>query len=417
MILVVTDRDVALITGPAAGGGQSGVPHLLLVGARAEVVSKFIGLPVALTVVQQPGRDTRLERLAALAVQSLDFTDVRALARCARQIHDRRRIDAVLSLTESGLLPASMVAEELGVRANPVSAVATTLDKPSMRQLLWEKGIDATRHVVCAGLDEALHFAGGVRGPIVLKPRGGAGSAGVALARRAADVPAAWEWCSTAGFSSIIAEEYIEGHEYSVETMSAAGRHCLLAITDKYTTGPPHFIEIGHDELAQISAEESGQICHKVFGALDAIGHQWGPCHTEVITGGDTVNIVEINARIGGDQIWEMVELATGIDVVAATVQALLSATLPLAPREARGAAVRFLAPPPGRVRQVSGIDQAQSIAGVIRIADLPEVGDTVRPLASSGDRAGYVLAVGPDLAAAAAAASAAVRELRIETG
>src|SRR5580658_6991943 len=119
----------------APNARKSDVPHLLLVGARTEVVGKLVGLPVAVTVIQAPARDITFEQLMALRVISLDFdfADVQALVARVREIHQTRRIDAVLAMTEAALHPASLAAQAVGARSNPSDAVAATIDKSAMR--------------------------------------------------------------------------------------------------------------------------------------------------------------------------------------------------------------------------------------------------------------------------------------------
>lgn len=67
-----------------------------------------------------------------------------------------------------------------------------------------------------------------------------------------------------------IIEEYIEGAEYSVETISYQGTHTLLAITKKYTTGNPHYIEVGHLEPAAPESGERRESKRDRFAALSA---------------------------------------------------------------------------------------------------------------------------------------------------
>lgn len=394
------------------------MPHLVLVGARTEVVGKLVGLPLAVTVIQVPSRDTSFEQLVALQIISLDFEDIPALVACVGEIHRSRRIDAILSLTETGLGPASVAAQAVGARANPPEAVAATMDKSSMRKRLAEKGLDTTAYQVCQQRDEAVRFARRCAAGAIIKPLNGSGSSGVALARHPVDVPAAWVWCVAAvSDGAVLAEEYLPGREFSAETVTAAGEHRLLAITAKHTTGPPHFIETGHDLPAQLAGHEMDAITAAVFSALDAVGHAWGPCHTELIVGEGRVSIVEINTRVGGDRIWEMVELATGTDLVAASVCALALGALPPAGADIRaGASVRFLTPPAGRVRTVQGVDSALSVGGVVRIGDLPREGQVIEPLASSEDRAGYVLAVGKDVESSICSAEEAAGRIVIRT-
>jgi biotin carboxylase len=383
-------------------------------------VGKLVGLPVAVTVIQAPARDITFEQLMALRVISLDFdfADVQALVARVREIHQTRRIDAVLAMTEAALHPASLAAQAVGARSNPSDAVAATIDKSAMRTLLTEKGLDATAYQVCEEPAELARFAARCPSGTIVKPLDGAGSAGIALVRHSSEISAAWDWCAAAAAGGpVLAEEYLTGREFSAETMTAAGEHRLLAVTAKHTTGPPHFIETGHDLPAPLTDQETDAVRLAVFSALDAVGHTWGPGHTEVIMDGGRLSIVEINTRVGGDCIWEMVELATGIDLVAASVGALAFADLPSASGGRNGAAsVRFLTPPAGCVRSVSGIDSALSVPGVIRIGDLPGEGQVIQPLVSSLQRAGYVLATGRDVESCARSADQAAGRIVIRT-
>ena len=119
-----------------------------------------------------------------------------------------------------------------------------------------------------------------------------------------------------------IIEEYIEGAEYSVETISYQGTHTLLAITKKYTTGNPHYIEVGHLEPAPLSPETEEKVKETVFAALSALGVENGAGHSELrIDRSGNVRIIEIGSRMGGDCIGsDLVPLSTGQDFVGMVI-------------------------------------------------------------------------------------------------
>lgn len=391
------------------------VPHVVLVGARPEVIGKLVGLPLTVTVLHFPASVTAAMRADAAAVFPVDIADLAAVLELVREIHCRRPVDGVLSLTEHGLVTASRTAEALGLRGNPAAAVLATQDKVLTRQLLHDAGLDATAYRPCAGVAEAAEFLRANPAGIVLKPVDGAGSAGVVRVTDQRELAAAWSWAAAPG-RPILAEAWLAGREFSVETISAAGTHQVLAITAKTTTGPPHFIETGHDLPAELAAADRARIVDLVVRALDATGQRWGPGHTEVILTGGQVSLVEINTRVGGDRIWEMVDIATGVDLCAASALALAAGRLPRPGDRAGGAAVRFLTAAPGVVSGVDGVPDAVAVDGVIRIGDLPATGTVVRSLRSSADRVGYVLAGGPTTAVAARAASAAAARVTVRT-
>jgi len=64
--------------------------------------------------------------------------------------------------------------------------------------------------------------------------------------------------------------------EFSVETLSAEGKHAVLAVTGKHTSGPPHFVEVGHDLPAELEHREYEAVTAAAIGVLDAIGYRWG---------------------------------------------------------------------------------------------------------------------------------------------
>jgi biotin carboxylase len=112
-----------------------------------------------------------------------------------------------------------------------------------------------------------------------------------------------------------IIEEFIEGEEFSCESISYKGKHKILAITKKFTTGSPYYVEIGHIQPANVPIQTIQDV---VFRGLDAIGLENGASHTEFkITLDNRIVIIEIGARMAGDYIGShLVQYTTGIDYV-----------------------------------------------------------------------------------------------------
>jgi biotin carboxylase len=405
------------------------VPHVLLICPRPDVLGKLLGLPVAVSVVHRPGGDREFEQSCALQVVDAEFTDPEALLAAVAPVHAARPVDAVLGLTELCLRPAAAVAHLLGARANSPETLRCTQDKAAMRRRLAESGADTTAYRRCADLAEAREFLRGCPDGIVLKPVDGNGGTGVHLAREPAELERAWAWTTTAtgGFGwsdrtrapvAVLAEEHLGTAEFSVETLSAAGTHRLLAVTRKQTSGAPHFVELGHELPAVLPAGQEAAIGGAALAALDAIGYEWGPAHTEVILRPDgRAAVVEVNARQGGDQIWEMVQQSTGVDMIVGAVLTLAygrpfwSAVTPR-----RGAAIRYLPAEPGEVVSVDGVADALALDGVVRVGELRRPGDVVPRLADSWDRNGWVLAAGPDTATAVATADRAAGLITVRT-
>jgi hypothetical protein len=79
-------------------------------------------------------------------------------------------------------------------------------------------------------------------------------------------------------------------------------------------------------------------------------------------------------------------------------------------------AVLRFLRTEPGRVLSITGVESARTISGVVAADVFVDPDQVVGELSSSRERAGYVLATGPDPDTAVAAAELAERTITIRT-
>jgi biotin carboxylase len=328
----------------------------------------------------------------------------------------RHPIASVLSMSDSTLLIAARLNQALQLPGISVETTELLLDKAKMRERMAQRGLPTISWARIASLDELIRFQNDVRGPVILKPIDGEASRNVyRLGRQAAEASALWSSLSDAGERGWIAEELLEGPEFSVETVTESGRHHVLAITGKYKG--KNFVETGHQVPAELSSIEAKQIADAVREFLSAMGLEFGIAHTEVIVTTKGPKIVESQNRVGGDRIGRLVEFAAGIHPVQWMLERLLGRPVALGPEMScsRGAAIRFLTPEPGRVISIDGIDAARQVAGVGEVEVTATIGGVVRPLRSSNDRTGHVLAKAATSRLAYEACCEAVGRIRIE--
>ena len=181
----------------------------------------------------------------------------------------RIRPAAVISIgSDLAMLTVNYVAGELGLVCNSMESTRISTNKYAMRTAFSEAGIP-TPGFRCVGVAAKAEELEALSLPVIVKPTDRSGSRGVTRLD-------SWEGFSEAVRNAVensfekkaIVEEYLPGEEYSCECISFQGRHQLLAVTKKYTTGAPHFIETGHLEPAQLSEEELETIQTNVFRAL-----------------------------------------------------------------------------------------------------------------------------------------------------
>ena len=183
--------------------------------------------------------------------------------------------------------------------------------------------------------------------PVIVKPVDRSGSRGITKLTGPGGMEDAIRFAMEQGFDDCaLVEEYAHGKEYSVECISYHGRHHLLAITEKFTTGSPHFIETGHLEPAPLSEQMQEKVRRTVFHALESLGITDSASHSELkIDQQGNIRLIEIGGRMGGDFIGsDLVQLTTGIDFVKAVIDVALGKEPDLKPSAAFGAAaVRFV--------------------------------------------------------------------------
>ena len=118
-----------------------------------------------------------------------------------------------------------------------------------------------------------------------------------------------------------------------------------MALTHKYTTGAPGFIETGHLEPAPVSEKTVERVKAVVSHALNSLGIRYGASHSELKIDADgRIMLIEIGGRMGGDFIGsDLVELSTGVDYVRTVIDTALGERPALTHKAHSAAAVRFV--------------------------------------------------------------------------
>jgi biotin carboxylase len=393
-------RHFVFVESNTTGTGRLAVERLLDRGDGVTFVSR------------QPEKYPFLAARASLDVVRAETNDSGALDRAFVELAARRPVDALLTFSSFYVVPASELAARHGLRSLGPRAALACHDKYETRRAQRAAGLRAPRCTLLAGEAEARAFAASAAYPLVLKPRAESGSTGVRLVRDADELVAHFGRLASRTVNErgqalrgeALAEELLEGPEYSVETLTTPGAEpstTVVAVTAKHLSAAPYFVETGHDVPAALSPAAREALAAEALAALRAVSFDCGPAHTEIrLTAGGPV-VVEINPRLAGGMIPELVAHATGVDLLSAWLSLLVGDPVDLEPSRRWSASIRFvLAGAGGVLEGVEGLDAARALPTVREVAVDKPIGARVGPAASALDRLGRVIAAGPDRAA-----------------
>jgi cysteine synthase A len=342
---------------------------------------------------------------AAVNVLDVDTNDRRTLTAAIEQVHTTRPIHAVVTFSTYYVAEAAAIAARLGLRSLNEQTARICHDKIATRRILHEAGLINPRFWAVEDPAEVPRAAAEVSYPCVVKPAAESGSLGVLQINSAREFFEHYRTLAARtvndrgqrGTPRVLVEELLEGPEVSVESFtSALGQTRVLGITQKHLSAPPYFVELGHDFPAELTLDVQAAVESVVTRALDALGYDFGPAHTEVrLTPGGPV-IVEVNPRMAGGMIPELVHLSTGIDFITDYLDALTVDTPTLAPLRCQHAAIRFIvSKESGELLSSPQFDDLLQAPFVHMINFFPR--SFVSPPASAADRLGYVICKGED--------------------
>ena len=299
---------------------------------------------------------------------------------------------------------------------NYITSVKAT-DKSLMIKAFKKYGVPIPWYYDIESFESLEPLKGKIVFPCIIKPTDNAGSHGVLKVNDFEELMANYEYShSNSRNGKVIVEEYLEGPEVSVEVMVVNGNVHILQITDKITTGAPHFVEMGHTQPSHLPNDIQERIRKVAEMACKSIGIDKGPAHVEMKVTNRGPVMIELGARMGGDNITtHLVPLSTGIDMVKATIDVAMGDEPDILPTIHCGSAIRYFEAPFGTIKSIEGVEEALMIKGVKQITFTKNVGEESNPIRCSNDRLGFVIAQGATSDEAVAACEKAMKRIKID--
>lgn len=320
--------------------------------------------------------------------------------------------DGIMTLaTDMPMRSVAYACSKLGLTGISYDTAVKATDKGEMIRAFEAGGVEHPWYYILSSTDDVAQLSDRITYPCITKPTDNSGSRGVMLVQNREELEEALAYSKENGRTgSVIVEEYMTGPEVSVEVMVLDGVPHILQVTDKLTTGAPHFVEMGHSQPSRLPEQDLEKIRNLASRAVKSVGITNGPAHVEIILTKDGPKMVELGARMGGDCITtHLVPLSTGVDMIRATIEISLGKKPDITSPWSKGSAIRFFNIPAGIISGITGQAEAELLPHIKEISISKAVGDAVGSIGSSVDRGGFVIAQADTPAAAAAACEAAL--------
>jgi carnosine synthase len=326
-------------------------PTVVVVGAGYEgkrrCYERLARLGARLVIVDEPGHwsESIADEIAGttwVATPISGDPDVDARAILDALARADVRADGVLTFWENSVCEAARVAAALGLPGNPPETVDAARSKVRTRELSARLGLPTPKAQRVRSLDELFAAAADVGFPAVVKPEFGASAigcvrvddfeslAGVYKLVRGV-VTAKQDQIFRAG-SDLLLEQYLDGVEFDVDLVLQDGGCVFSSVSQNWPTAEPSFQETGlhlppdHKKKAVRSLVDLSVRTVQSFGFRGGVLHVEGKCTSH------GPRVIEVNARMGGARIHQMVEAVWGVDLIEAQLRSCLGLPQTLTP-------------------------------------------------------------------------------------
>jgi len=395
-------------------GGLEAVPGIRL--------AREMGLHVVVSDQnpQAPGFAWAHDRLLASTY------DVEATVAAARRYHRQvRPLDGVMCLAADVPLTVAHVAAGLGLPGISLESAFLASDKLAMKRKFAADGVPVPWFSEVASLTHLRDLVTQQGFPLVLKPVDSRGARGVLRLLPEVDLP--WAYQESLRYSPtgrVMVERFLPGPQVSTESIMMDGVAYTPGFSDRnyeyLERFAPNIIENG-GELPSFLPPSIQKAVHRVVQqAAISMSISEGVVKGDIVVSDSIPYVIELAARLsGGYFCTHEIPLNTGVNFVKQAILLALGEKpnpADLIPRIQRGVAQRYLFPPPGRVVNISGVEEVARRPEIALCEVRIRKNDLVPKTNSHPARAGVIIATGATGQEALTHAVAAVNDIHIET-
>lgn len=257
---------------------------------------------------------------------NVSVIDCDAVLRVAREC----QIDGIISFAcDAGAIATAYVQEKMNLPTiGPYESVCILQNKDKFRSFLAEHGFVTPKAQGFSSVSEALEYKDRFEWPIIVKPADAAGSKGVSRVDSFEELLPALEWAFKHTLHGrIIVEDFIEKQGYSSDSdcFSINGKLTFISFSaqrfDENAIGK--YVPAAYSWPSSMNIQQEAELSAEIQRLLSLLHMGTAIYNVETRVGKNgKCYIMEVSPRAGGNRLAEIVSMATGVDLVTASVRA-----------------------------------------------------------------------------------------------
>lgn len=310
-----------------------------------------------------------------------------SLLQAVKQIQATTWVDRLEATVEAHIMAAAAVREATGIPGTTVQTAYLCRDKPAMKEALREAGIPCAQSTRAKDAHDAREFAKAVGYPLIIKPPAGAGASGTYRVDNDADLERVIEESGLSNGEPVAIEEFIEGHEGYLDTLTIDGKVEHEFITHYYpnvlTAMRERWISPQMVTTNRVEASGYRKVRELARNVIRVLNIGTSATHMEWFAGPKGLRFSEIGCRPPGVGQWDVYNAANEFDLYFEWAHAFIHGSGHTRPSRRFAAGMIALRPTQnGRISGYSGLDAIQSKYGDCIVAShLPNEGTPTQPV------------------------------------
>ncbi len=269
----------------------------------------------------------------------VDTTNHDATIRAITEYAKKNQVDGVVTFWEDDVLLTAKLSEILKKPGISWKVASKARNKFAFREFCRKHNLPAPNYSLVKSDEELKEILKTLKLPVVFKPTFGSSSAFVIKAEDQEEAFEVYEFLKrnintqvesalTDGLEVMI-EEYIDGDEVDIDILLQNGKIKYWSITDNYKTEEPYFMESGMAIPSALPEEDQKELVDMAESVLEHLGITNGCIHFEAKQTSTGPVPIEVNLRMGGDEVYSFSKQAWKVDLIEYAVKIALGEYFP----------------------------------------------------------------------------------------